>query len=68
MINAGFIFECIGGIEDVFVHEAEVADAATLRATRRKQIVKYGAAGAGLAVAVGIAVAYFRRSGNNKAA
>jgi len=67
MISAGFIFECISGIDDAFVHEAEVANAATLRATRRKKMVKYGAAGAGLAVAVGIAVAYFRRSGSKAA-
>jgi len=67
MINAGFIFECISGIDDAFIHEAEIADAATLRAVRRKKIVKYGAAGAGLAVAVGIAVAYFRRGGSKAA-
>jgi len=60
-LTSSLIFECIGGIEDFFLHEAEVTDAAALKARKRKKIVQYSAAGAGLAVAVGIAVAYWRR-------
>jgi len=48
----------IGDIDDYFLYEAETADVATLKRARRKRIVKYSVAGAGIAVSVGIAMAY----------
>jgi len=57
------LIDCIGEIEDFFVTEAETADVTAAKIVRRKKIVKYGAAG--LAVSVGVAVAYlaFRPNG-----
>ena len=51
------LFDCIGEIEDIFLIEAETADLVRAKATKRKRIVKYSAAG--LAVSVGVAMAYF---------
>jgi len=61
MISAERLLDCIGGIDDLFLAEAETADVAIMKAKRRKQAVKYGVAGvAGLAVSVGLAVAYWK--------
>jgi len=51
------LFECIGGIDDVFIQEAETADIYNLRRNKRKKIAAYSAAG--LAVSVGATIAYF---------
>ena len=60
-IIAERLMDCIGGIDDFFLSEAETADVITEKATRRKRIVKYSVAGvAGLAVSVGLAVAYWK--------
>ena len=59
MITALRLLEVIGEIDDIFLHEAETADAITVRANRRKRIVKYSVAG--FAVSVGLAaMAYWR--------
>ena len=52
------LLDCIGEIDDLFLEEAETADIASIRRTKRKRIVKYSAA-AGLAASLGIAVTYF---------
>lgn len=55
------LFAAIGDIDDFFLAEAETADIA--KTVRRKRIAKYSVAGvAGLAVSVGIAVAYWKRN------
>ena len=51
-------FDCIGDIDDSFLTEAETADVATVKAAKRKRIVKYSVAG--IAVSVGLAVAYWK--------
>ena len=58
MITIERLLDCIGGIEDLFLQEAETADLAGIRLIKRKRVVKYSAA-AGLAVSVGVAVAYW---------
>ena len=56
------LFSSIGGIEDVFLEEAETVDIAGAKADRRRQMVKYGAFGAaGLAaVSAGVVVAWWK--------
>jgi len=57
------IFDALNDIDDFFLHETETADVAQAKAVRRKRIVKYSVAGvAGLAVSVGLAVAYWKRN------
>jgi len=51
------LMDCISGIEDIFLTEAETADLSHAKSVKRKRIVKYSAAG--LAVSIGVAVAYF---------
>ena len=51
------LFDSIGGIEDFFITEAETADVAHAKSVKRKRIAKYSAAG--LAVSLGVAVAYW---------
>ena len=51
------LLDCIGNIEELFLEEAEITDLVCIRRTKRKRIVKYSAA-AGLAVSVGVAMAY----------
>jgi len=52
------LLDCIGDIDDLFLAEAEIADVATIKTAKRKRIVKYSIAG--LAVSVGLAVAYWK--------
>jgi len=52
------IMECIGGIDDLFLDEAETADVSVFKTARRKRVVKYSVAG--LAVSVGLALAYWK--------
>ena len=60
------LLDCIGGIADAFLEEAETADLAQAKAVRRKRVVKYGAySAAGVAVSVG-AVAVFLRIRSNR--
>ena len=55
------LLQSIGELEDFFLEEAEGADIALLKATRRKRFAKYGAYGAaGLAVSAGMFVAYWK--------
>ena len=56
-ITLEHLLDCIGEIEDIFLEEAETADLINIRRTKRKRIVKYSAAG--LAVSVGVAMAYW---------
>jgi len=51
------LLDCIGGIEELFLEEAETVNLTSIKRTKRKQIVKYSAAG--LAVSVGVAMAYY---------
>ena len=61
MISTEKLLDCIGGIDDFFLAESETADAEIMRVKKRKRAVKYGVAGvAGLAVSVGLAVAYWK--------
>ena len=61
IFSAERLLDCIGGIDDFFLAEAETTDIAEMKARKRKKAVKYGVAGvAGLAVSVGIAVAYWK--------
>lgn len=58
-LTAELLFECISDIDDFFIAEAETADVARTKAAKRKRIVKYSVAGvAGIAVSIGLAVAY----------
>jgi len=52
------LMDCIGEIDDFFLTEAETADVATIKTAKRKRIVKYSIAG--LAVSVGLAMAYWK--------
>jgi hypothetical protein len=52
------LLDCIGGIDDFYLAEAETADIAITKAAKRKRLVKYSFAG--LAVSVGLAVAYWK--------
>ncbi|MCL2287001.1 MAG: hypothetical protein FWC32_11655 [Firmicutes bacterium] len=55
---------CIGEIDDFLLMEAETADVAAVKAAKRKRIVKYSVASvAGLAVSVGLAMAYWKLGG-----
>ena len=51
------LLDCIGGIEELFLEEAETANVANFKRTKRKRIAKYSAAG--LAVSFGVAMAYW---------
>lgn len=51
----------IGDIDDFFLQEAETADVAVTKQRRRKKIVKYSVAG--IAMSVGIAMAYWKLGG-----
>jgi len=59
------LLDYIGGIDDFFLDEAEAADAETMKAQRRKKVVKYSVAG--LAVSVGIAAVAYWKFGAGKA-
>jgi len=52
------LLDCIGEIDDFFLAEAETADVLMIKTAKRKRIVKYSIAG--LAVSVGLAVAYWK--------
>ena len=59
------LLDCIGGVEDIFLAEAETVGVVRAKADRRKQIAKYGAYGAaGLAVSVGMTVAFLKIRSN----
>ena len=59
------LLECIGEVEDYFLEEAETADIVQQKATRRKQLAKYGAYGAaGLAVSLGMFAAFWKLRSN----
>lgn len=52
------LLNCIGGIDDFFIHEAEAADYIEVKIARRKRIVKYSVTGLAVsAVSVGLALA-----------
>jgi len=62
-LSAENIFDALNDIDDFFLHEAETANVSAVKAARRKRIVTYSVAGAaGLAVSVGLAMAYWKRS------
>jgi len=62
------LFQCIGGIDDSFLEEAETADIAQAKADRRRRLAKFGAYGAaGLAVLGGAAAAYWKLRANRLA-
>ena len=62
------LFQCIGGIDDSFLEEAETADIVRTKADRRRRLAKFGAYGAaGLAVLGGAAAAYWKLRSNRMA-
>ena len=68
MTKAEKLFESISNIEDFFLVEAEVFNIGQVKASKRKRIAKYSAAG--LAVSAGVAMAYlfFKPKGRIKTA
>ena len=59
------LFDCIGGIEDYFLAEAESTSVTYVRTVRRSRNLKYGAYGAaGIAVLGGAAAAVWKLRAN----
>jgi len=59
------LLDCIGGIEDAFLAEAETSNITYVRTIRRNRKVLYGAAGAaGIAVLGGAAAAVWKLRSN----
>lgn len=57
MLTLVDLLDSIGEIDDFFLEEAEAADFVVTKARTNRKIVRYGAAG--LAVSVGMAMAYW---------
>jgi len=59
------LLDCIGGIDDHFLAEAETSGYVFTRSTRRERMAKVGAySAAGLAVSVGVAAACLKLRSN----